>query len=279
MSEFRSHDLADLGGLLREVAGNEIMPRFGHLPASAVRTKSGPLDLVTAADEAAEAAITAGLERRFPGAIVIGEEATSANPGLLGELAEAELAFVVDPIDGTANFAAGVPLFGVMAAAIARGEVIAAAIHDPISDDTAAAMRGEGAWIEAADGTRRRLRVADSRPTEQMTGIVSWRFLPPQLRQTVCTNLPRFASVWDYRCAAHAYRVLAQGHCDFVLFYRLMPWDHAPGWLLHREAGGYAARFDGTPYRPTDTSGGLICAPDETSFEAARATLLEAHPS
>lgn len=182
MSEFRSRDLAELTNLLRDVASREIMSRFGRLPANAVRTKSGPLDLVTVADEAAEAAITAGLEQQFPGAIVVGEEATSANPDLLGKLADADLAFVVDPIDGTANFAAGVPLFGVMAAAIAHGEVIAAAIHDPISDDTAAAMRGEGAWIEAADGTRRVLRVADSRPAEQMTGIVSWRFLPPQLR-------------------------------------------------------------------------------------------------
>lgn len=279
MSEFRSRDLAELTNLLRDVASREIMSRFGRLPANAVRTKSGPLDLVTVADEAAEAAITAGLEQQFPGAIVVGEEATSANPDLLGKLADADLAFVVDPIDGTANFAAGVPLFGVMAAAIAHGEVIAAAIHDPISDDTAAAMRGEGAWIEAADGTRRVLRVADSRPAEQMTGIVSWRFLPPQLRQTVCANLPRFASTWDYRCAAHAYRVLAQAHCHFVLFYRLMPWDHAPGWLLHREAGGYAARFDGTTYRPTETGGGLICAPDTTSFEAVRSALLEPHAS
>ena len=49
-----------------------------------------------------------------------------------------------------------------------------------------------------------------------------------------------------------------------------MPWDHAAGWLLHREAGGYSAHFDGTPYRPTDLSGGLICAPDEASWRAAR---------
>ncbi len=69
-------------------------------------------------------------------------------------LADAELAFVVDPVDGTANFAAGLPLFGVMAAAIVRGEVVAAAIHDPVGDDTALALRGEGAWIEAPDGQR-----------------------------------------------------------------------------------------------------------------------------
>jgi len=59
------------------------------------------------------------------------------------------------------------------------------------------------------------------------------------------------------------------------VFNRLWPWDHAPGWLLHREAGGYAARFDGRPYSPTVTTGGLICAPDAASWQALRSALLE----
>ena len=85
---------------------------------------------------------------------MVGEEATAADPSRLNLLADADLAFVVDPVDGTANFAAGLPLFGVMAAVIVRGEVVAAAIHDPICDDTALAIRGEGAWSEASDGRR-----------------------------------------------------------------------------------------------------------------------------
>jgi fructose-1,6-bisphosphatase/inositol monophosphatase family enzyme len=52
-----------------------------------------------------------------------------------------------------------------------------------------------------------------------------------------------------------------------------MPWDHAPGWLLHREAGGHSARFDGSDYGPHLTSGGLICAPDRASWEAAQEAL------
>jgi hypothetical protein len=90
-----------------------------------VRAKSGPLDLVTDADEAAERVITAGLQARFPGCVVVGEEATAADPSVLGRLAGADLAFVVDPVDGTANFAAGLPVFGCMAAAIIRGEIVA----------------------------------------------------------------------------------------------------------------------------------------------------------
>ncbi|CAH2599266.1 Inositol monophosphatase [Rhodovastum atsumiense] len=269
------HELTVLGTVLRDAAAREVMPRFRRLPASGVRTKSGPLDLVTEADEAAERVITAGLQRAFPGCVVIGEEATAADPSLLERVGEAELAFVVDPVDGTANFAAGLPLFATMAAAIVRGEVVAAVIHDPVGDDSAFALRGEGAWIAAPDGRRQELRVATPAPVASMTGTTSWRFLPAELKATVCRNLPRIAASWDYRCAGHEYRLLASGQCHFLLFNRLMPWDHAPGWLLHQEAGGYSARFDGSPYRPALHGGGLICTPDAASWHALHTALLQ----
>jgi fructose-1,6-bisphosphatase/inositol monophosphatase family enzyme len=271
---FSAADLAALVAMLREVGKTEIMPRFRRLGDGAVRQKTGPLDLVTEADEAAERRLTEALERRFPSAVIIGEEATSADPSRLRLLADAELAFVVDPIDGTANYAAGLALFGVMAAVVARGEVVAAAIHDPVGDDTALALRGEGAWLETSEGRRAALRVAAPVAVGKMTGNVSWRFLPEPQRSRVCANLPRLGGSWDYRCAAHQYRMAAEGHCHFLFFNRLMPWDHAPGWLLHHEAGGYAARLDGSDYRPAVTDGGLICAPDRESWEALRETLL-----
>lgn len=275
---FGRADLAALAALLRQVAAAEIMPRFRTLSAGQVRTKSGPLDLVTDADEAAEAAIVRGLEVLFPGCVVVGEEGAASNPDWQDRLHGAELAFVVDPIDGTANFAAGLPLFGTMVAAIRRGEIAAAAIHDPVCGDTALALRGEGAWSVAADGRRRDLSVAGAASPERLAGCVSWRYLPADLKRIVVGNLPRVAAAWDLRCAAHQYRMAAAGHCHFLFYFRLMPWDHAPGWLLHREAGGYAARFDGSDYRPAHTGGGLICAPDRTSWEALRETLLGEAP-
>ena len=271
---FSAVDLADLAAILREAARAEIMPRFRRLGAGAVRQKDGPLDLVTEADEAAEHAIAAALGRRFASAVVVGEEAASADPSRLALLADADLAFVVDPIDGTANFAAGLPLFGVMAAALVRGEVVAAAIHDPVCDDTALALRGEGAWTEAPDGTRTGLRVAAPVPVGEMTGNVSWRYLPEPRRGIVCANLPRLGGSWDYRCAAHEYRMACAGHCHLLFFNRLLPWDHAPGWLLHQEAGGYAARLDGSAYSPLHSGGGLICAPDLASWQAVREALV-----
>lgn len=271
---FSVKDAAEITQVLRAAARVEILPCFRKLAPDAVWTKSGPLDLVTVADVAAEALITQGLSRLFPSAVIIGEEAVSRDPALLGRLAEADMAIVVDPIDGTSNFAAGVPLFGVMAAVICGGEVVASVIHDPMSDDTAVAVRGEGAWTEAADGTRRTLRVAAAVDPSRMTGHVSIRYLPAHMRERVAINVLRLGGNWDYRCAAHEYRMLAAGDCHYLIFNRLMPWDHLPGWLLHREAGGYAAHFDGSPYQATDLDGGLLCAPDRDSWEALHQVLM-----
>jgi fructose-1,6-bisphosphatase/inositol monophosphatase family enzyme len=251
-----------------------VLPRFRRLGADEVHAKTGPLDLVTVADQAAERAIAAALLSAFPTAQVIGEEGTAADPTLLDGLAEAELAFVVDPIDGTANFAAGLPLFATMAAAIVHGEVVASAIYDPMGDDTALALRGEGAWTEAPDGRHQDLRVATAAPVGSMTGVASWRFLSPNRRATLCANLPRLAACWELRCAGHEYRLAASGNCHFLLFNRLLPWDHAPGWLLHREAGGYSAHFDGSDYEPAEPAGGLLCTPDAASWQALRTALL-----
>ena len=267
---------AGVATLLRDAARQEILPRFRRLAQGAVRAKSGPLDLVTDADEAAERVIEAGLTRLFPGCAVVGEEAAAADPTVLDRLATAELAFVVDPVDGTANFAAGVPLFGCMAAAVSGGEVVAAWIHDPLGDDTAVALRGQGAWLADGEGRHMNdLRVAAPVPVDRMVGAISWSYLNEPERSRVPARMPRLAGAVGFRCSAHEYRLVAGGHAHALFYNRLMPWDHLPGWLIHREAGGYSARFDGSEYRPTHRDGGLICAPDRTSWEALRAALLD----
>ncbi len=267
-------ELAEVVAMVRAAARAEIMPRFRKLGAADVSAKSGPLDLVTAADEAAERMLTRGLQRHFPGCAVVGEEAASRDPALLASIATAERCFVLDPIDGTANYAAGLPLFGVIVAVVERGETVAAVIHDPVGDDTATARRGEGAWMESPDGTSTRLQVAAPVPLAHMAGTLSWRYMPEPLRSQVCARLPRVAAVWDYRCAAHQYRMQAAGHGHFAIYNRLLPWDHAAGALLHEEAGGYCARFDGSAFLPTHLDGGLICAPDRASYEALNAAFI-----
>jgi fructose-1,6-bisphosphatase/inositol monophosphatase family enzyme len=268
-------DLRRVGEILAAAAQSEILPLFRRLESTQIRQKTSAFDVVTHADEAAEAFITRNLLSAFPGAVVVGEEAVHRDPGLLDAIATAELAFIVDPIDGTKNFVSGLPLFGVMAAATSHGRVIAGAIHDPLRGDCAYALAGGGAWLEHADGSRVDMHVAAPVPVAQMEGIVGTTFLPEPLRTQVNSRLSRLSTTTWLRCSAHEYRTIAAGHCHILFYNKLMPWDHAAGWLMHQEAGGYSAHFDGTQYLPTHTSGGLIYAPDEASWRAVRAALLE----
>jgi fructose-1,6-bisphosphatase/inositol monophosphatase family enzyme len=266
-------DALRVGEILATAAQAEIMPRFRTLDADQVRQKSSSFDLVTEADEAAEKAISKELAAAFPGCVIIGEEAAAKNPDIVTGIADAELAFIIDPIDGTRNFVAGLPLFGSMIAATTRGEVVFGAIHDPLCEDTAFALRGEGAWVEGKHRKRTALKVADPVALSSMDAILSTSFLPEPLRTTINSNLARVGLTGSLRCAAHEYRLAAAGHCHLLLYNKLMPWDHAAGWLLHREAGGFGARFDGSDYRPAVQSGGLLYAPDKASWQLAREAL------
>ncbi len=270
-------ELVDLVALVRAVGRTAVMPHFRTLRPEDVQAKTGPLDIVTIADEAAEAQLTQALLARYPAATVVGEEAASKDPSLLDRIAAAELCFILDPIDGTSNFAAGLPLFAVMVAVTRFGRTVAGIIHDPVGDDTAVALDGEGAWMERRDGGVDALRVAAPAAVGEMDGALSWRFMPEPTRSQVCARLPRLAGAWDYRCAAHQYRLAAAGSCHFLVFHRLMPWDHAAGELLYREAGGYVARLDGSPYSPASTTGGMIAAPDRASWTALRDALFGEH--
>lgn len=271
---FSRNDALVLAEMLRRAAQAEILPRFRNLAADSIRTKTSDLDLVTDADEAAERFLEAEILRAFPDALVIGEEGVSKDARLLDALGDADLTFILDPVDGTLNFASGLPLFGVMAAVVVKGEVVCGIILDPISDDSAMAVRGEGAWIQKPDGTTTPLHAAHAVPLSQMTGNVSWRFLPEDLRSVVTGNFPQVAMAADFRCSAHTYRLIASGHLHFSFSSSVMPWDHAAGWLIYREAGGYTAHFDGSPYRPVNRGGGLISAPDRESWQAVRDALL-----
>lgn len=269
--------MARLDALLREASAAEIVPRFRNLDAADIRAKTGPHDLVTEADERAERFIAARLPEILPGTLLVGEEGTAADPALLDRLATADAALVVDPVDGTANFAGGLPLFACMAALILKGETVAAWIHDPLRGETAMALRGEGAWVRHADGRDTALRVAaPETDTLRMTATISARYMPPAMAASVRARLPRIGPTWELRCGAHEYWLAARGTIHALVYWRLYPWDHAPGALLHAEAGGYSARFDGAPYLAArHRDGGLICAPDRAGWQAVRAALLE----
>jgi fructose-1,6-bisphosphatase/inositol monophosphatase family enzyme len=276
---FTRQQLAVLDSILRDAASREIMPRFRRLSGSDVRHKTSATDLVTEADEAAERLIGAELSRAFRGCLVVGEEGVSADPAILEAMREAELAIVVDPIDGTLNYASGAPLFCTMAAVIIRGETVGAVIHDPVTGSSHMAMTSEGAWCEEADGRRFSLHAASAKPLHEMSGMASWRYFPEPWRSTISRHYPMVSEAASLRCCGHEYRLLASGACDFVVHGQLMPWDHAPGLLIHREAGGYSAQLDGLPYEPATRRLGIIAAPDRASWETLRSAFIEGRPA
>ncbi len=146
----KSPDVNKVAALIAEVAATEIQPRFRKLAAHEQREK-GPGDIVTIADEGAEAAMTPRLMELLPGSIVIGEEAAAKDPKLVERLLHDQVAWIVDPVDGTANFAEGKEEFVSMVALVRGDELIGSWIHLPMTGHTAIAERGAGATY---DGVR-----------------------------------------------------------------------------------------------------------------------------
>jgi len=258
---------AEVQALIRNVAARIVMPRFRQLDAAHIEEKA-PDELVTIADRESEEALTEGLLRLLPEARVVGEEACSIDASLLDDIGR-DTVWIVDPIDGTANFAAGETPFGIMIALVADGVGQAAWLFDPVADRLCSAGRGEGAFVNGE-----RITARSSGEAVPVAGL-STRYLPPELREEIeqraegklrCVGIPR--------CAAEQYPRVMLGQNDLALFWRTHVWDHAPGALILQEAGGKVARFDGTPYAVTQTGKGLLAAATPQMWDEAASILL-----
>lgn len=266
----QSELLNRLGQVLREVAQREIAPRFQQLAPSDVIGKPSaedPGDLVTAADRAAEAELTLRLPELVPGSSVVGEEAAAADPTVLERLRDRAPVWVVDPLDGTRNFAAGHGPFGTMVALVERGVLLASGIYFTERDRMFLAERGLGAYL---DGERLSRRPSSS---EVLSGTVSTRYMPEDVARKVEARAAAHHHVPGVICAAHEYTEIALGHKDYVHYYRLYPWDHAPGALIVREAGGVVRHPDGRDYDVFDTREHTLLSPDEATWQRARKEL------
>ena len=251
--------------LVRGASATAIEPRFRALGVGDVSEKS-PGELVTVADREAEALITAGLAELDPGVPVVGEEAVAADPSRLDDLA-APRVWLVDPLDGTANFVRGSTDWAVMVAIVEDGETEAAWIWQPLEQRMYAARRGRGATCNGA----RLVAAPRARTADELTGAVLTRYLDDATRERVERNVDRFGTITPgCHCAGAEYPALVAGTTDFALFWRTLPWDHAPGALLVQEAGGVAARPDGSPYRPGPGGVGLLVAADRRTWHLAR---------
>ncbi len=268
----------EVARLMRETAELLVMPRFGTLGADEVMAKTGPKDLVTIADTEAEWRLTPLLQDLLPGSAVIGEEAAAADPDIFHHFAAAEPVWVLDPVDGTGNFAKAGRYFCMMVALVVGGEIVLGVILDPLGQAWVGAERGAGAWSYAYDdGAPERLAVLAPCPTGEMLGALNFRYLESPLKEDMRARCGDVVG-HHYRlgCAGHEYLRMVTGEAHFALHAKTMPWDHAAGCLIHREAGGYQARFDGSAYRPGHRTGGILSAPDKGSWQRLRAGLFGA---
>lgn len=271
---FSDNDIEFLGDCLRHVAEEEIMPRFRNAAAANVSEKTSSVDLVTQADLRSEAYLTAAIRERFPSALIVGEEAYEADRSVVPALADADLAFVIDPVDGTFNFAAGMPVFGTILAVTVKGETVAGIIHDPALGDTVISLKGAGAFQQKRNCEPVRLKVAEPIELGRMVGAMACSHMDEPDRSRVAGNMAKIKMTFAFNCSAYEYWMASSGKLHFIGHPKLMPWDHLAGVLTHQEAGGHTAKFDGTPYRPGEISGGIISAPDRESWEMIRREII-----
>ncbi len=256
---------------VREVARAEILPYFRNLGLGDIDAKASFDDLVTIADKAAEVALTARIHAILPGDAVVGEEAVAADRSILNRVGQGRVT-IIDPIDGTWNFAHGIANYGVIVAVLEEGETVWGLLYDPSFDDWIAAHRGGGAW-SCHGGTSRRLRVAqESAPFDRLRGNVGGYLFPQAEQAALAATTPLFRRASSLGASLHEYRLMALGGSDFCLNGMLNVWDHAAGELILKEAGGVSRLLDGSAYRPTMTEGRLLNARNDALWQALAET-------
>ena len=267
-------DAERVADLIRETAAAELLPRFRNLSKDEIRLK-GPGDYVTVADVAAEQRLASGLAKILPGVPVVGEEAVEKDAGLVELIGRpGEACWIVDPLDGTANFATGKDTFAIIVALVRDARTIGGWILDVKGGRLAVALKGQGVTL---DGVRVR-GAAVARPA----GYVGYKVGKAFDRQLPDAQRSRLGNVVTLRCAGVEYLNILAGRASFSLYRRTKPWDHAAGALMLAEAGGDALRFDGAAYAPNqDINAGIIgsssaavLAEVRSVFDAARMPLL-----
>ncbi len=243
---------AGLIAAVRAAARAEIMPRFRRLAPGEVDTKTSASDLVTVADRAAEQAISNAARQLMPHAAIVGEEAVSDDPAVLDRLTAGGRAVIIDPVDGTWNFASGLAAFGVILAVVEDGQTIFGLLYDPVIDDWVMARRGGGAWFGRPGEAATRLPAPPARAQTEAHAFVPLFLYPQADRPRIAAQFPDWGRATSLRCSCHEYRTLAFGHADVIVAPNPKPWDHAAGVLIIEELGGRAFT-DGPGYDVTET--------------------------
>lgn len=248
--------------LVQQAAAEIILPRFQALGDGDIDEKDGG-ELVTIADIETEKWLTARLPDLLPGSTVVGEEAVFADERVFARLAGDDPVWIIDPIDGTWNFAHGRPVFVVLIALVLKGQVLAGWIYEPVLQTTVIGVRGEGVTFDGAP-----VRLGGGAPDGNYIGTAArYLFERAEARPDVIERAYR------PNCAGHEYVLVLSGERSFSAYTKLKPWDHAAGSFLVVEAGGRSALLDKGRYDIAHPSGELLTAHSETAWRDVAAVL------
>jgi fructose-1,6-bisphosphatase/inositol monophosphatase family enzyme len=260
--------IARVNKIIEGVVSSVVMPSFRSLRPEDIHSKDtpgDPDDLVTIVDKAAERYLIDALSEVIPGAAFIGEEAASDDPALIDALSARAPAWLIDPIDGTKNFAHGNADFGVMLALVEGGRTRASWMAVP-------AAQPSGYIVVAERGCGTQIDGEHIEPPRHLSsvprGSIHTRMMPAgDAREVLQKIRGKYESRPSTGSAATEYSAILRGEKDFVIYYRLLPWDHAPGALAVTEAGGSALHLSGKPYAPL--------SPNQITIVAATPELAE----
>jgi len=251
-------ELAPLEILIRDAARDELISRFRRT----ARHEKADGSWITAADLAMQDRLKSALAARHPGVGFLGEEMEAGEQQRLLDDSSGSGIWVLDPLDGTSNFAAGIPLFGVSLALLQGGRIVAGIVYDPMHDESFAATLGGGATL---NGEPLHARPAGI-PMAKTTACIDFKRLPPQLAARIAAT-PPYSSQRSIGSVALDWCWVAAGRFHIYLHGRQRLWDYAAGSLVLAEAGGYADTLDGTPAPPTLAPRSAVCAADRGLFE------------
>jgi myo-inositol-1(or 4)-monophosphatase len=235
------------------LAGGEVARRAFHRHAPHELVTKHARDFQTEADRASERAIAASLSAAFPDAAIWGEE------GEADVAADRAVRFLIDPIDGTTNFAWGIPFFAIAIALEENGETAAGVVLDPIHAEAFVAERDKGSFLNGA-------RLAMNETVAPEAAIIGASLPIPGQVKTVPVANYHHALRWTMDTASGVRRLgsaalslcyVAAGRHDAFFEDGLSPLDYAAAVLVVREAGGVVSSFDGRPIQP---SGAILAA-------------------
>ncbi len=227
--------LNKLESLIKQHAAEQIMPRYNQVAYSFKQDGS----LVTEADSEMQKAMIESLQQHWPDYVVLGEEMSREQQQAQLD-ADSKGLWILDPLDGTSNFACGIPIFSVSIALVLNNEVVLGVIYDPNRDETFSAIKGQGAWLNAQPLRSK----TDRELLNQCIAQIDFKRLTPDMRVCLSREHP-YASQRNFGSGALDWCWLAAGRCQVNIHGGQQLWDYVAGQLILSEAGGCAKTFAG----------------------------------